>query len=182
MSTGVTPIKYEWADGYPSKVDPEIAGRELERLAKRDQEIVPLTLVEESRDPSAPLHACFEWDDSEAATLYREDQARTFIRSLKIVYVRNDTEDVLPPIRAYVSVVDDPGLDMYVPGNPGTKAQRHYRPIVHVMSEQDIRDRYVQTAFEALASWRQRYRDIEAFADIFVQIDALKERLQKTAA
>ena len=173
MTTGVTPIEYKWRDGFVTKTDPLVAGRELERIAKRDQEVVPLTLVEESRPIDAPLHESFEWDDSEAAELYREDQAKRLIGALKVVFVRNDTEEPLPPVRAYVSVVDEPGLEMYEPTLP---KMRHYRPIVKVMSAEDLRDQYRRQAFDTLCSWRERYADIEDFARIFQEIDALKAK------
>lgn len=178
MTVGVTAIKYEWKDGYISKIDPNTAGMELERLARRDQEIVPMTLVEESRPADAPLHACFTWDDTEAAAKYREDiEAKALIRAIKVVYVRNDTEEPLPPVRAFVSVVDEPSLEMYAQNKPNITAQRRYLPVAKVMSETDLRDQYVRSAFDSLVAWRQRYNDIEQFAGIFERIDALRQKM-----
>lgn len=179
MISGVTPIKYEWADGFPTKgIMPDVAGRELDRIAKRDQEVVPIVLIEESRPADAPLHEYFEWNDSKAATLHREEQAKRFIRALKIVYVRNDTEEPLPAVRAFVSVIDDPQYDMYA---PNITAPRHYRSIAKVMNDSDLRDQYQRQAFDTLCSWRDRYRDIEDFARIFREIDALKGQYEKAA-
>ena len=171
MSVGITPIRYVWRDGFPAAggIDADVAGKELDRIAKRDQEVVPLTLVEESKPAGAPLHDAFEWDDDEAAVLYREEQARKLIGALKVVFVRNDTEEPLPPTRAFVSVIDEPGLDMYEP------RQRHYRPIVKVMSTDDLRDQYRRQAFDALCSWRDRYNDIEDFARIYETVDAMRQ-------
>lgn len=171
MTIGVTPVKYEWRAGFPINIDPMVAGRELDRIAKRDQEVVPMTLVEENRTPGTPLYDYFEQDDTTAAAKHRESQARQLIGALKVTFVRNDTEEPLPPIRAYVNVVDDPELDMYAPAKP---AQRHYRPVVKVMSVEDLRDQYRRQAFDALCSWRDRYRDIEDFARVFVEIDAIR--------
>lgn len=177
MSVGVTPIKYEWKAGFPSGgIAPDVAGRELDRLAKRDQEVVPITLVEESRSSDAPLHSYFEWDDGIAGGLHREQQAKQLIRSIQVTYVRNDTEEPLPPVRAYVSVMDEPEFEMYAPSKPSITTQRHYRPMVRVMSDTDLRDQYKRQAFDSLVTWRQRYRDIEAFAHIFEQVDKLIEQ------
>lgn len=166
----VTPIRYEWKPGSRIRVDAQIAGKELERIAVRDGDVVPLTIVQESREPQAPLHEHFEWDDTVAAESYREDEARKLIRSLVVVHVRNDTEDELPPVRALVRVTDAP-LDLYEMTEP-----KHYTSIAKVMSNDDLRDRYVRQAFSTLSSWRDRYRDIEDFARIFTEIDALKEQ------
>jgi hypothetical protein len=179
MSVGVTPIKYERKVGFPNGgIAADVAGRELDRLAKRDQEVVPITLVEESRTPDAPLHSYFEWNDEIAGGLHREDQAKRLIRSIQVTYVRNDTEEPLPPVRAYVSVVDESDFEMYAPSRPGIGAQRHYRPMVKVMSDVDLREQYKRQAFDALVTWRQRYRDIEAFAHIFEQVDKLVAQIK----
>lgn len=187
MTTGITPVKYEWSDGFPTVIDPTVAGRELERIAKRDQEVVPITLIEESKPEGAPLHDAFEWDDTEAAERYREDQAKRLIRALKVVYVRNDTEEPLPPVRAYVSVLDEPGFEMYGRNKPPSahdplRAKRHYRPIAKVMSDADLRDQYRRQAFSILCSWRDRYQDIDDFARIFEAIDVMRAKYQGEAA
>lgn len=176
MTTGVTPIKYTWRAGFVTSIDPTIAAREFDRLAKRDGEVVPATLVEESRTPDSPLHTYFEWDDSVAGAQFRINQARDSIRALSVIFVRNDTEEPLAPLRAYVSVsgdVDEPAQTITSP--------RHYRPIVNVMSNEDLRDQYRRQAFDTLCSWRDRYRDIEDFARIFQEIEALKTRFDKAA-
>lgn len=172
MTTGATPIKYEWNKGARISIAPEVAGREFERIAKRDQEVTPATVVRESTDPTAPLHSWFEWDDSAAAEEHRISQARQLIRTLHVVYVRNDTEEPLPPVRAYVSVIDKPPLDMDV-RQPTT---RSYQPIAKVVSSEDLRDQYRRQAFSTLCLWRDRYQDIEEFTRIFREIDTLKER------
>lgn len=174
MTTGVTAVEYQWREGFRTNIKPDVAGRELDRIAKRDQEVVPITLVEENSTPGTPLYTYFEHDNPTAAGLYREDQAKRLIGALKIVYVRNDTEEPLPPVRAYVSVMDEPEFDMYAPNKP--PASRHYRPIMKVMSSDDLRDQYRRQAFDTLCSWRDRYQDIEEFARIFQEIDTLKER------
>lgn len=178
MTTGVTAIEYKWRDGARMAIAPEVAGREFERIAKRDMEIVPETVVEESRAQNSPLHSWFEWDDSIAAQEHRMNQARKLIRTLEIVYVRNDIEEPLPPVRAYVSVMDEPEYEMYAPNKPKQSSTRHYRPILKVMTNEDLRDQYRRQAFDTLCNWRDRYRDIEDFARIFEEIDTLKERFK----
>lgn len=175
MTTGVTPIKYEWRPGFVTAIKPEVAARELERIAKRDHEVVPAVLVEESRPVDAPLHDHFDWDTTEAAAKWNQYQAKGMIGALKVVYVRNDTEEPQPPIRAYVSVINR--------SEPltGASTPRHYQPVVKVMSAEDLRDQYVRQAFDTLCGWRDRYQDIKDFARIFREIDALKEEFDKAA-
>lgn len=57
----------------------------LARIAKRNGGVLtPNAVIEDARDESSPLHAHFEWDDSEAAKQWRLEQARALIRSVKV--------------------------------------------------------------------------------------------------
>ena len=59
-----------------------------ERLAalyrRNGESITPEAVIDDARDPSSPLHACFEWDDKKAAHQHRLDQARELIRAVPV--------------------------------------------------------------------------------------------------
>lgn len=58
----------------------------LESLAERDGgRLTPDAVVEAARDPTSPLHDHFTWDDTLAAQKCRLDEARTLIRSIRVV-------------------------------------------------------------------------------------------------
>ena len=76
---------FKFRPGYRGKIDPQIAGEELERIRKRDGCVKTKIVVDEARPEKAPLHPEFEWNDSQAAELYRENQAMRLIRSIRIV-------------------------------------------------------------------------------------------------
>lgn len=59
--------------------------------------LTPEKVVEVAHEETHPLHVCFEWDDSKAGHQYRLWQARSLIRSVKIVI-----ED--KPVPAFVNV------------------------------------------------------------------------------
>jgi hypothetical protein len=173
VSVGVTAVAYTWVDGFTSPIDPNVAGKEFARIAKRDQELVPFALVEESRDPSSPLHAVFEWNDREAATRYREGQAEQLIQSIQVVYVRNDTEDELPPMRAYVNVINDaPEFAMYEPVVPDLNSTKGYVN-VRLLHADDFHVHHVQSALKSLLAWRKRYHDVESLRPIFEVVDMI---------
>lgn len=67
--------------------------------------ITPEQVIEDARSPDSPLHAYFEWDVDLAAKQYWLDQARTLIRSVKIV-TREERKTVVS-----VGFVRDPSLD-----------------------------------------------------------------------
>jgi hypothetical protein len=76
--------------------------------------LTPDAVVAAAVDPDSPLHSHFVWDDSEAADLYRIDQARTLIRSVRVdlkigetivrsvAYVRDP--EVEPEEQGYIAV------------------------------------------------------------------------------
>lgn len=66
-------------------VDAQTAGEELDRIRVSYGTLQPAAVVDESRPEDAPLHPCFEWDDETAAEKYREHQATTIIRSVRVV-------------------------------------------------------------------------------------------------
>jgi len=66
-------------------IDAQTAGSELDRIRRRDGTIRPAAVVDEARPEEAPLHPAFEWNDPVAAEQWREHQARTLIRVVRVV-------------------------------------------------------------------------------------------------
>lgn len=82
---------------------------QLRLLESEQGRLDPVAVVDAARDPASPLHAYFEWDDTEAARQHRLGQARQLIRRVKIeVTVR----DVPVEVVRYVRDKDD-GADGY---------------------------------------------------------------------
>jgi uncharacterized protein YfiM (DUF2279 family) len=77
-------------------------------------------VVDESRPDDAVLHPVFEWDDEVAGERYREHQATTLIRSVRIVVdPADETGSVTEPAFINVSQAGQPGV--YEP--PSTVAE-----------------------------------------------------------
>lgn len=80
-----------------------------------DGELTPDAVLADAESVDSPLHGYFDWDDTSAAHKYRIDQARTLIRSVRVVmnetkrqvssiaYVRNP--DLSPKERGYISTL-----------------------------------------------------------------------------
>jgi hypothetical protein len=66
-------------------VDAQTAGSELDRIRRRDGTIRPAAVVDEARPEEAPLHLAFEWRDPVAAEQWREHQASTLIKLVRVV-------------------------------------------------------------------------------------------------
>ena len=70
---------------YSNNVDPQEAGEELERINKKYGQTTAANVVDEARPEEAVLHEAFEWDDSIAAEKHRETQARSLIKTVRII-------------------------------------------------------------------------------------------------
>ncbi len=57
---------------------------ELQKLADAGN-LTPRATVDAARDPANPLHEQFEWDNGIAGEKFREQQARSLIRTVKLV-------------------------------------------------------------------------------------------------
>lgn len=175
MSVAMIAIRYEWKHGpyaMPT-VDAETAGKELARIARRDGDVDPAIVVKDSKRRDAPLHECFEWDDKAAGEQYRIEQARYLIRHIVTIPVRGDTEEEMPPVRAFVKVnsTSDDSVE------ERDSLPKRYVPIQQVMGDDELRKRYVKQAFREVELWRNRYADIKEFSTLFEHIDKLKKAL-----
>ena len=146
---------YKWKTGY-FKTDPKVAGEEFERLASENR-LTAEDLVEESRPEDAPLHGEFEWDDNKAAELYRQQQAKVIICNLVLV---NDESPEQESTRAYVMV---------------EQATHQYEPITAVIRNEDKLQALYQQAKRELESFRNKYKMIKVFEQLFRDIDNLPE-------
>lgn len=92
-------FEYEWKV-RTHKVAAQVAGEVFERLANSEAGLTPATLLDASRDESAPLHCEFEWRDDVAAEKYRLGQSQCLIQDLRTTIVRK--EGKAEQIRAFV--------------------------------------------------------------------------------
>lgn len=174
----VEAVEFAWKPNSRIPVKPDVAATELRKVYEQHRAVTPDAVVDAAKDEDSPLHPVFQWDDTEAAREYREQQARHLMRSLVVTYRRQDGE-LTPPIRAFVKLVssaDDPALDM---DTEDATQPRVYLPVRQIMGEDDHRRRYVRQALQELGTWRRRYRDISEFAKLFEAIDQLEEESKR---
>lgn len=100
---------FQWREGSRVKLDPQVAGQELERIRTRDGKIETVTVVDEARPEDAPLHPAFEWDDSVAGEKYRLYQARNLVRSIEVA-PEKEGKDTLPAfVHIRATTTQEPG-------------------------------------------------------------------------
>lgn len=144
---------YKWRSGTRIKADAQAVGEQLYELQRlNDSRLTPRMVVDEARPVDSPLHPCFEWDETRAAELYREGQARQVISSIRVTGI-GAAASVLT--RVYVNVVEQVGEDR----------QHVYMPVVRVLEDDQL---LAQVRAKAAA-------DLKAFEDRYAQFEALVE-------
>ena len=146
-------MTYHFKKGCRINADPQIAGIVCEELAANGN-LTGKALVDASRDPEAPLHGAFNWDDHEAAELYREDQGRLIIRSLVTVLEEEET-----PVRAFFNI---------------ETRSAEYLPVRTILTDSDCMDRLYETAVRELKAFQQKYSQIKKLAAVFAAINELE--------
>ena len=148
-------MQYRWKTGARSPVSAQVVGEVCEELESKGQ-LTPQKLVDVSRPVDAPLHKAFEWNDTLAAELYREQQGRYLIRSIEVV--RNSEE----PTRAFVAL-------------KRTAKEHEYHSIEAVLQNKDDTAQLLEQAKSELMAFKRKYSQLSQLADVFKAIDALEE-------
>jgi|GEM_PF-487175 len=174
-------VKYAWKQGNAAGVKPETAADEFRAIFDRDGAITPDAILTRATPDDAPLHNLFEWSDSEAATAYREQQARYLLRTLVVIYRKQDGT-LAPPTRFTIKLrrdVDDPALDA---ATDEALEPRVYLPVSKIMGEADLRRRYVRQAWRDLLALRERYRDVSELSRVFAAMDEVQADIERIVA
>lgn len=155
---------YKWTNGSRIKVKAPVAGRELERIrSEHGGALVPKTVVEEAKPKDAPLHPAFEWRDAKAAQLYREDQARGMIHSLRVVEVKDGAER---ESIAFVHVHEPEHGPCYV-------------TTAHMLSDEQMRAQVLREALALLNGMRRRFEHLNELQGVFKAVDRVSKKLVK---
>ena len=144
---------YQWKKGSFVGGDAQLVGETCEKLERRGK-LTPSNLVDESRPEDAPLHGMFEWDDAQAAELYREQQARCIINSVEVVI-----EGASEPVKAFVSL------------RVGGTERRYERTEVALMNPRS-REMVLRDALAELRAFEKKYSTLAELADV---LDAIRQ-------
>lgn len=148
---------YSWRDNARYNVQAAVFASVVEQLEEANGVATPEALVEAARPPESPIHRMFNWNDAAAAELYRADQARRALSSLR-VSVRMEEGPRTEPVVAFVSV------------NRG-ESGRGYVNSQTVMADPVMRESCLEEARRALAGWRRRYQHLSELSGVFAAID-----------
>lgn len=138
----------------------QVYGQRLDELSGSGN-ITAEIIVEDAKRVSSPLHKVFEWDDTTEAHRWRLHKARLLLSNIEIEIVTSKTESRW--IQANVSLV----------------GQKGYTSIVKVLSDNDLKEQWIQQALKEAESWMNRYQNYKELADIFTVIKKTKKKLFK---
>jgi hypothetical protein len=132
----------------PSTGNADVDLARLRALQTRQGTLTPDVVLSDAQDASSPLHRHFNWDDTEAAHLFRLQQARELIVRFRVLVTTTERT-----ISALVYMRD-----------PRAKSnEQGMVAIEHVISDQDLaREVVVQEVTRALDLLRRADRQAQA--------------------
>lgn len=153
----------------------ELVREVLEDLARNNGgTITPDQVIDHARDEASPLHNYFEWNDTLAAANYRREQARSLLRSVKIV-VKYETKNVKT-----VAYVRDPSRKLDEAG---------YIAVDRVKSDKDLAREVMVAEFKRAGAALSRARSLATYFNMenklerfIAEINLLQERLSEESS
>lgn len=141
-------------------VSADTAKAEFDRIYDKYGVLTTKDIVDESRDESAALHKCFEWNDEVAAEKYRQKQAGDMIRCLVSV-VKHDDSDAPIAVRAIV------------------KTDEKYEPITVTMRSDDKKAVLFADALNDIDRFKKKYSALSELSAVF---DAMSDFAESISA
>jgi len=144
---------YRYKTGYFNKVPAQVAGEEIHRLYEEGKS-KPKDIVDASRPEDAPLHPAFEWNDSVAAELFRQEQARNLVRQIVTLEQTESEEPVY--VRAFFKIDTE---------------ESTYEPTIVIMNDAEKRKQLLAIAKKELKQFKAKYSTLVELASVFKEID-----------
>lgn len=166
-------------------------GRELESIAIKHGDLKPGLVVEEARPEESPIHEAFEWDDSEAARLHRENQARRLMNRIDVVLNVNGNK---VETRGFINVFvnrdgeessPEEAAEMVEARRAGAADKRFanaYKPAPKVIAAPELQAQYEAQALGELERWARRFRGVEALTALVRRVEEAVEEIRADAA
>ena len=105
---------FAYRNGFNAPIPAQLVGESLEQIRDaNDGKLTAADVVDTAKRKTHPLHPAFTWSDADAAMQYRLHEARTLIRSVRVVTMASDTGDTID-VAAFVHVPSKTG-----PGRAG---------------------------------------------------------------
>lgn len=154
-------MKASWKKGYHSKIKPDIAFNELEKIKKSNGGVLTAGIVLlKATKKTSKLHKAFEWDNSKAAAEYRLTQARSMLRSIEVIYPESPKQQ---PHRHYITTKE--------PAKDNQPTRNIYLTTKEILQDPIARDELLGGAIREALSFRRKYAELSELAGVFTALD-----------
>ena len=167
--------QYKWRSELAMPgVDAQSVGERLEKIRQDHGAVTPELIVEDAKDPDAPTHGCFEWNDKRAGALWRLAQARIIVTE---IVVEVQSEHAREPIEVTAfTTADGPVI-------PQSEPECHVystSPGLTSAEEPHFRRRLLRRALKDLKRFCAQYQELEELKPLIIEIQNTKERLSQS--
>lgn len=145
-------------------------GPELDRLAEKHGAVTPRLVEQAARKADSILHDHFTWDDKAAGFLWRLREARALIRSVQIVVITPDEEEVVAPKYISVRRAEEDRVE---------EMPRGYVTVNEVLSDEDLRKQARADLFRRVYCYRDQFAQYEEDKPFVQDLDRHAKRLAK---
>jgi hypothetical protein len=158
-----TILEIKWKDGSRGKGDATACYAELERIRGLKGCLLPEDVVALASADNNPLHQEFTWDDSVAADKFRKEEARSLMRSIRVVYAEAPTI----PTRAYHVTTQRV--------KPDEKPRAVYQSVKEILADPIAKDELLSRAIRDALAFRKAYHALSELAQVFKAMDQFVE-------
>lgn len=152
------------------KITPKLTEEVIDELLSlsKNNELSAEIIVEKAKDKNNPLHDLFEWNDTEAAHSFRLYQARVLVNEVRVVI---DNQEYY----AFENVVVKASIS-----NNGSQTQtlRLYKPVVEILSDEEMRKQVVRAALNHLSYWERQNAKYSELSPIVKAAAKVRRKLE----
>lgn len=158
--------RFTWREDAPRpKIDADIFGAELERLAREKNGVNAdaKDVVKAATDKNSPIHSAFEWDNEKAGHKYRLHQAASLIGRIQVVNVKIEHNQPVST-RAFHLVRYD--------------GQRGYAARETVVSSSDLTQQIIRNSQRELQSFAKKFSEIAVLGKFIPGLNQVIQQMQ----
>ena len=133
---------------------------EIMRIKEEDT-LTAESIIKHAKKKNNPLHDLFNWDDTEAANLWRLHQSRMFVNEIRVIIEEKEYYAF-----ENVSVV------------VGETPSRVYMERSEILDDSFLRKQMITKAYDALKYWEEQYKSYEEFNPVFNAIRVMDKQMK----
>lgn len=163
--------RYRFRVNLYGDADPQAIGEQIEELIdKKNEHVTGEELIAAGRSASAPLHACFTYDENLAAEKWRRHEAKVLVKQLHLA--NKDDAEQAGRTRAFVYI--------YHPEHGGKRVLFSTRS---AMARPELREQVVEQAVRALQRsltfWGHAYGGNASLRKLAKDVEKLRKRAER---